>query len=185
MGGGGGREAREERVRPGRRRTGLRQEQGGEEERMIGNLDDPDLALAAQPAYPESAGLEQSVVVRVDTVVAVIVLGRLGNAVERRGAAIGEHEDRLRLPDERARERRDNEPPGTGRRLGVVGVSEPENVARELDDRVLEAASGTDEGNSPFPRVADRRERAVHAAVRTRRCDPDSVVRSESLLGLV
>src|SRR5438132_8963034 len=60
-----------------------------------------------------------------------------------------------------------------GARLGVVGVSEPENVARELDDRVLEAASGTDEGNSPFPRVADRRERAVHAAVRTRRCDPD------------
>ena len=54
---------------------------------------------------------------------------------------------RLRLPDERARERRDNEPPGTGRRLGVIGVSEPENVARELDDRVLEAASGTDEGN--------------------------------------
>src|SRR2546427_12750633 len=117
---------------------------------MIGKLDDPDLARAAQPAHPESAGLEQSVVVRVDTVVAVIVLGRLGNAVQRGGAAIGEHEDRLRLPDERARERRDNEPPGTGRRLGVVGVSEPENVARELDDRVLEAASGTDEGNSPF-----------------------------------
>src|SRR5207244_7695402 len=151
--GGDGRSiAHEERVGPGCRRAGLRQEQGGEEERMIGNLDDPDLARAAQPAYPESAGLEQSVVVRVDTVVAVIVLGRLGNAVERRGAGLGEHEDRLRLTDERARERRDNEPPGTGSRRGVAGVSEPENVARELDGRVLEAASGTDEGNSPFPR---------------------------------
>jgi hypothetical protein len=29
----------------------------------------------------------------------------------------------------------------------MVGVPEPENVARELDDRVLEATSGGDHGN--------------------------------------
>src|SRR5712691_12615870 len=119
--GGDGRSiAHEQTVGRGCGRTGLRQEQGGEEERMIGNLDDPDLARAPQPAHPKSAGLKQSVVVRVDTVVAVIVLGRLGNAVERRGAGLGEHEDRLRLPDERARERRDDESPGTGCRLGAL-----------------------------------------------------------------
>src|SRR2546427_12090980 len=119
---------------------------------MIGKLDDPDLARAAQPAHPESAGLEQSVVVRVDTVVAVIVLGRLGNAVERRGAGLGEHEGRLRLPDDRARERGDDEPPGTGCRPGLVGVSEPENGARGRAGRMRGAASETDAAASTVPR---------------------------------
>src|SRR3989442_6371541 len=98
MGGDRRRVAHEERMGPGRRRAGLRQEQGGEEERMVRNLDDPNLSRAAQPAHPESAGLEQSVVVRDDTVAAAIVLGCLGNAVERRGAGLGGHEDRLGLP---------------------------------------------------------------------------------------
>src|SRR5438132_13183511 len=72
-----------------------------------------------------------------------------------------------------------------GARLGVVGVSEPENVARELDDRVLETASGADEGDAALARVADRRERAVHAAVRARRRDPEAAVPGQPRLGLV
>src|SRR5207302_3181128 len=82
-GGDGGRVAREQRVRARRGRAGLRQEQGGEEERVIGKLDDPDLARAAETAHPESAGLEPPMVVRVDTVVAEKVLGRLRDAVQR------------------------------------------------------------------------------------------------------
>src|SRR5262245_10759224 len=57
----------------------------------------------------------------------------------------------------------------------MVGVSEPENVARELDDRVLEAASGPDEGNTALAGVSDGRQGAVHAAIRARRSDPDAV----------
>src|SRR6266508_5584413 len=57
--------ADEQRVWLGRRRARLRQKQGSHEERMLGNLDDPDLSRATQAAYPEPAGLEQSLVVRV------------------------------------------------------------------------------------------------------------------------
>jgi hypothetical protein len=41
-----------------------------------------DLAGAAEPARSQSTGFEQSAVVRVDTVVAVEVLGRLRDAIE-------------------------------------------------------------------------------------------------------
>src|SRR5262249_59358351 len=61
--------------------------------------------------------------------------------------------------------------------------SEPENVARELDDRVLESASGADERNAALARVADRLQGAGHAAIRTRRRDPHAVVTREARLG--
>lgn len=80
------------------------------------------------------------------------------------------------MADERAGERRDDQLQGVRARLGVVGVSDPENVARELDDRVLEAPSGPDERNSPLARVANGGKRAVHAPVGARRRDPDAVV---------
>jgi len=66
----------------------------------------------------------------------------------------------------------------------VVGVPEPENVARELDDRVLEATSGADERNTALARVANGRERAVHAPVGTGRRDPKPSVPGEQLVGL-
>src|SRR5262245_46777950 len=67
----------------------------------------------------------------------------------------------------------------------MIGVSEPENVARELDDRVLEASSGAEERHAALPRVPDGRERAFHAAIRARRRDPETVVRGEPRLGCV
>src|SRR5262245_11402621 len=80
------------------------------------------------------------------------------------------------LADERACQRGDDEARSLGARLCVVGVSEPENVARELDDRVLEAASGADERHAPLARVADGRQRALHAPVRARGRDEEAVV---------
>jgi hypothetical protein len=61
------------------------------------------------------------------------------------------------LSNQRARERGDYEPLGVGICLGVVGVSEPENVARELDDRVLKAGSGADERDTAFARISNGR----------------------------
>jgi hypothetical protein len=55
----------------------------------------------------------------------------------------------------------------------------PEDVAHVLDNDVLEAASGTDQGHAALARVADRLERRVHVPVRARRSDPETVVRSE------
>jgi len=63
----------------------------------------------------------------------------------------------------------------------MVGVSVPEDVARELDDRVLETPSGADQRNAALARVANGREGAFHAAVRARRRDPHAVVRGQTL----
>jgi hypothetical protein len=43
--------------------------------------------------------------------------------------------------------------------LAVVRVLDPENVARDLDDRVLEPPSGAHQRNSALTRVANGRER--------------------------
>ena len=75
---------------------------------MVGKLDDPDLSRASPPADPESGGLEQSLVVRVHAVVAVVVLDSLAGAVELRGASLWNNGDRLLLSDDRAGERRDD-----------------------------------------------------------------------------
>ena len=69
-----------------------------------------------------------------------------------RGAGIGQNPYLPFLSNQRARERSDYEPLGVGICLGVVGVSEPEDVARELDDRVLKAGSGGDENCEVDPR---------------------------------
>src|SRR5436309_12126689 len=165
-----------------RSRAGLRQEQGGDEEGVLRELDDPDLALRAHAAHPKAARLELQPILRVHPVVAVVGLDGLGHAVEPRGARAWDEDDPLRLPHERARQRRDDESRGVGARLSVVGVSVPEDVARELDDRVLEATSGADQRDSALARVAHGGEGAVHAAVRARRRDPDAVVRGQTLV---
>ncbi len=166
---------REQGVGRDRGRAGLGHEQRGEKERMVGNLDDPDLARAAAPAHPEAAVLEELVELGIDAVVAVVVLGGLDGTVEPCRQRTGTNDHGLLLLDERAREGGDDETLGVGTRFSMVGVSEPENIARELDDRVLEAASGADEGHAPLSRVADGRERPVHASIGARRRDPEPV----------
>ena len=68
--------------------------------------------------------------------------------------------------DERAGQRRDNESLGIGGALGMIGVLEPEDVARELDDRVLEAPSRADERDPTLAGESNGGERAIHAAIR-------------------
>ena len=141
---------------PTRFRAGLRQEERRDEEWMPGELDDSHLSRFADTAHGEAAGFELPVVLRVHAVIAVVVFDHLGAAVELFRQRASPNDDALLLTDERALQRGDDEPLGVGAALSVVGVSEPENVARELDDRVLEAASGTYEWNAALPRVANR-----------------------------
>jgi len=64
----------------------------------------------------------------------------------------------------------------------MIGVLEAEDIARELDDRVLEAASGPDERHPALAREPDGRERALHAPIRTRRRNDEARVRGQALL---
>ena len=50
---------------------------------------------------------------------------------------------------------------------------------------MLEAGSGRDQGHAAPSRIADGRERALHAAVRTPRRDPKTIVGAKLLLRLV
>jgi autoinducer 2-degrading protein len=67
----------------------------------------------------------------------------------------------------------------------VFGVPVPENVARELDDRVLEPASRAHERDATLARVTDRSEGAIHVAVRARRRNQETAVRGELRSGIV
>jgi hypothetical protein len=148
-------------------------------------LDDPDFSDAVYPAHPKPAALYEAAVLSVDAVTAVVVFGRLGRTIEVRGAGIRRNAYLPLLSNQRARERSDYEPLGAGICLGVVGVSEPENVARELDDRVLKAGSGADERDTAFARISNGRQRAIHVSVRAPGGDQEAAVHGQPLLLLV
>jgi hypothetical protein len=61
----------------------------------------------------------------------------------------------------------------------VVRVLDPEDVARELDDRVLKASSGPDERDPALAGEAYGGEGTLHAAVRARGRDEDPPVAGE------
>jgi hypothetical protein len=102
------------------------------------------------------------------------------SVVELRRSAARFNRDGLLLPDKRARERRDDEPLGIRIRLGMIGVLDLQDIARELDDRVLKPASRADERHATLARISDGGERAVHAAIRTCRRNPESVELGEA-----
>jgi hypothetical protein len=122
----------------------LRQEKGGDEEGMLGQLDDARLAVAVDTAYHHSGVLQSRSIVGVDAVVAVEGFLRLGDAIHFSCPRAGADMDVLQLSDQRTSQRRDCEVVATGIRLGVVGVSGPEDVAGVFHDRVLKASSGAD-----------------------------------------
>ncbi len=63
--------------------------------------------------------------------------------------------------------------------LGVLGIFDPEDVAGELQNDVLEPATGTQEGDILGPGEGDRRQGPLQAAVGAPRCDEEPVEASE------
>jgi hypothetical protein len=134
---------------------------------VSGKLDDTKLAVLTEPAWPEPGPLEGLLIGGVDTVVASIVLESCFGTVEGGSPRARNDFHRLLDPNEGAGERGDEEVLGLGVCPGMVGILEPEDVARELDDRVLKAASGADERHSLFARETDRSVHTRDAPVRT------------------
>jgi hypothetical protein len=121
---------------------------------MTDQLHDADLRVAPEAAHHHPGRLQPGSVGGVHAVVTVVVLDARGGAVEGGGSGTGQDGHGLLRFHERAGERGDDEALRSGVRLGVVGVLDPEDVARELDDRVLEATSGSDERHPALPCVA-------------------------------
>ena len=157
------------------RGTGLWKEQRRHEEGMVAKLDDPDLVVSPHAAHAQAMLFERVPICRVDAVVAVKVLDGAIGVIELRRSAARYDSDGLLLPDERARKRRDDEPLGIRIRLRMIGVLDPQDIARELDDRVLKPSSRADERHPTLSRISDGGERAIHAAIRTCRRNPDPV----------
>ena len=67
---------------------------------MAGELDDPHLSGDAHPAHAQPAILEPAVIVGIDAVIAVVLLDRLGGAVQLGGAGAGAKMNRLPLSNE-------------------------------------------------------------------------------------
>jgi len=67
----------------------------------------------------------------------------------------------------------------------VVRILDTEDVARELDDRVLKAPSGSNQGDASLAREANAGQSPIHAAVRARRGDEDPAIVGEPLFGVV
>jgi hypothetical protein len=83
---------------------------------------------------------------------------------------------------ERARQRRHQQAGGVRAGLGVVGVGDAADAARELDHRVLEAAAGAQERHPALAGAAHGGQRALRAAVRRRGHQPHRVHVPQRLL---
>ena len=156
-------------------RIGLRQKQRGEKERVGRKLHDTHFPLPPHPADNHPARLQLAAVLGIDAIVAVIAFGRLLRSIEGGRPRIREDGHRLPLPHERTCQRRDDQAPALGIGLCVIGVLEPEDVARELNDRVLKTPSGSDQRYAALACIPNRTQRPSHASVRARRSDPEAI----------
>ena len=174
-------EADQDRMRGARPRAHLRNEERCKEERVPGQLDDARLVLLRVHARDMEPGrLEAGAEGRVHPVAAVVRLVARLAAVELSGQGSGpDRYPSLDPPADVARERGDREGLGFRIRFRMVGVPMSEDVAHVLDNDVLEAASGADEGHAALASVSNRLERRLHVPVRARRSDPEPVVRCE------
>src|SRR6266542_557675 len=184
-GGHGRGEADKKRVRALRGRSHLGHEERRDEERMPRQLDDTELTVLAEAAQAEAGLVERGEILGVDAVVAPEVLDGPGGSVELSGSRARDDDDALLRADQRAGQRRDDESLGVRRALGMIGVLEPEDVARELDDRVLEATSRAHERDATLPGEANGGERAIHAAIRARGRDEQARIARQPGLRLL
>ena len=167
-------------MRRGASGPGLWKEQRRHEEGMVAKFDDPDLPVAPDAAHAQAMRFERVPICRVNAVAAVKILDGAVGVIELRRSTARDDRDGLLLPDERARKRRDDEPLGIRIRLGMIGVLDPQDIARELDDRVLKPSSRADERHATLSRISDGGERTIHAAIRTCRRNPDPVELGEA-----
>lgn len=159
-----------------RRRPRLRDKERREKERVSGKFDYANFAVRAGPADNQSGLFKPFAILGIKSVGAIVGLGDKLDAIQRRGQRAFCDRDRLLLAHKRTGQRCDDKV--TAHRVSVLFMTcvlDPEDVARELDDRVLKAPSGADERHATLARKADRGDGAVHAPIWTSRRDQETV----------
>src|SRR5262245_64669971 len=163
--------------------SGAGDEQRPDEEWMRREFDDPDLPAGSATADDDACVCQVCLAARVQPVVAVVWLRGSHRSIEASCTCAGLDLDLLLLAHERARERRDQESLRLWIGFRVVGVLDPEDVARNLDDCVLEPTSRAGEGYPALAGMAHRREYAFHAGVGTARRNHDASIPCQPLRG--
>lgn len=149
-----------ERVGPARTGARLRHEQRHHVEAMAVEAEDPRLPVGGVDAgHAQAGGLQHAAVLGVQPEPAVVPLDRPIGAPHAPDPRIDEVHLQ-RLAGERAEQLVDEQAGGAGVVFGVLGVGQAEHVASELDDAVLEAGTGAEEGDVALPRPGDPGQRA-------------------------
>ncbi len=160
------------RARPVAGQLGL--EQGGQEERVLGQLEHAHLAFVVVAGEHHAVPAQGVQVGGVRPVGADVALHGPVRADHLRDAAAGGEPHRPLVPGQRARQWDDHRAGGAGGVLGVVDV-EPADRARELQHGVLEAPARAQERDVPLARGPDGGERAGLVAVRAAGNGPHGV----------
>lgn len=153
----------------------MRDEQGGHEEGVRPEFDDPHVAFAVFPRDHQVVAEESVAVPGVQTKVAQELLGAPVSSVGLVGAGARDEEDRLFGAPERAGQPGDDERRCVRRAFLVVGAGQPGDVACMLYQSMLKAASGAEEGPVPLSREADGGQSPLLALVGSTGCE-DAVI---------
>jgi amidase len=148
---------------------------------MLGQLEASHARAIVESRETHARVLERPAIPFIESVVAVIALLDLALAVQLANTRAGIQRDASAHFHHGARKRCDDDVVCIRIRFGVVRARNAEHVACVLDDCVLEAAARAEKGTVAFAREADRAERAIHVAVRTRRHAPQSMHVSDDL----
>ena len=175
-------EGAHERSRSAGRRLQLRLEQRRDEEGMARQLHHARVAAIVLADDVQSGVLDRVPELRIETVIAVIPLDDAPATVNRRRATGRIEKHGSRFTDERAAERRDDRCGRVGIRFGVIGVANAGDVARILEDRVLESAANTEKRKPGETRMTHSGERAIETRVRTAGRQPYRVGQRQSRL---
>ena len=188
-------ELAEERLRAQRARLELGVVLGGDEERVVGQLDDLDQAVVGRGAAEHEPGVLQALAqVVVDLVAVAMALVDHGLVVDRAGAGAVVELHRVGAQAHRAahvphflllRQQVDHRVGRLGVELGGVGAVHARHVAGELGDGDLHAQADPEVGHVPLAREAGGVDLALDPAHPEAAGHEDAVAGLELALGLL
>ena len=140
-------------------------EGGREEERMVGQLDCFHAGVRSGRPDDHAGAFERLDEGGIEAVAAVVEPVERGRRRRSRRTGCRAPGSPFELPVEAAREPGDDRGGRIRVALRVRGIADPRAAARQLDERVLEAAAGSQERSPRVEAVADGRERSIGIAV--------------------
>jgi hypothetical protein len=132
---------------------------------MGGEFNDPRLTILIRAGDFQSSLFQLLPIFRIQSEAAIKRLHRLGSLTGNGSFASWFYGDRHRLSDQRTTQPSDEETGCIRISLCVRRIREPHNVPGVLDYEMLEAPTGTYEGNIIFSCVPNTRERPVEASI--------------------